>query len=150
MKLRNFKLEEPCHTIGLEGCGRYWDLHNFADFVELKYFTVENTVELRFEVAEEDNPWGDPRNAAKGLILRFNEVRFLKIEQLDPHNTNEDDCVDSLSKVVVNPPLTLPAELRVKENWSKAEDFGLFFELQSGRTIEIHAAAAELIPLNKI
>ena len=146
MELKNFKLEAPTHAIALEAFGFYWDLHNDADFEELRYFTVENAVELHLAAGEGENPWADKNNRAKGVILKFSEVRLLKIVQTDPYNTNEDDCIAGISKVAITPTLKVqPAELRVKREWNKDEDFGLLFELQSGRTIEIHAASAELI-----
>ena len=148
MKLRNFKLEEPAHAIAVEGCGYYWDLHSYADLVEIKYSTVENSVEFHWSAPEIENPWGDESNRAKGLILRFSDVRLLEIVQMEAYNTNEDDTVASVSKV--NPTKVrngAPVEFRMKDNWNEGEDFGLFFELQSGRTIEIHATSAELIPI---
>jgi hypothetical protein len=147
MELRNFRLEEPSHAIALEGLGRYWDLHAYADLVEVRYFTVENTVEFHWRIPEIDNPWGDEKNRAKGCVLRFTEVRFLKILQAEEKNTNEDDCIASISQVTAEESATSdPAEFRMKREWKANEDFGLLIELQSGRTIEIHAQSAELIP----
>lgn len=150
MELRNFKLEDPIETIAFEGCGHYWDVHSFADLTVIKYFTVENTVEFHWRAHQVENAWGDESNLAKGLILRFTEVRFLEIVQLDESNTNEDDCVAGVSQVTPKrSPDSKPIESRMKEKWDEGEDFGLFFELQSGRTIEIHAKSAELVPLSE-
>jgi hypothetical protein len=148
MELRNFRLEESSHAISLEGLGRCWDLHAYADLVEVRYFTVENTVEFHWRVPEIDNPWGDNKNRAKGCVLRFTEVRFLKILQAEGKNTNEDDCVAGISQVTTAKPATSdPVEFRMKREWKVNEDFGLLIELQSGRTIEIHSQSAELIPM---
>jgi hypothetical protein len=148
VELRNFTLEKPSHAIAFEGLGHYWDLHAYAELAEVRYYTVENTVELHWRVPEMENPWGDENNRAKGCVLRFTEVRFLKILQAEERNTNEDECVASISQVsIAQPAKSEPAEFRMQREWKPNEDFGLFLELQSGRTIEIHAQSAELIPV---
>jgi hypothetical protein len=70
----------------------------------------------------------------------------LKILQAEEKHTNEDDCVATISQVTTAKPATSdPAEFRMKREWKVNEDFGLLIDLQSGRTIEIHAQSAELI-----
>ena len=148
MELRNFKLEESSHAIALVGLGAYWDLHAFVDFEEIRYFTVENTVELRWHAPDVSNPWGDEQNRAKGCCVRFTEVSLLRIHQSDPQNTNEDDCVSGISMIDTNDwDLLKPVEFRMKREWKAGEDFGLLFILQSGRSIEIQARSAELLAL---
>jgi hypothetical protein len=149
MELRNFQLEEPSHAIALIGLDAYWDLHAFADLEEIRYFTVENTVELRWRAPDVSNPWGDEQNHAKGCCLRFTDVSLLKIHQSDVENTNEDDCVSSVSMIdTKGADLSKPVEFRMKSEWKDGEDSGLLLILQSGRSIEIQARTAELIALS--
>jgi len=148
MTLQNFKLQEPTGAIALEGLGHYWDLHAYAELIEVKYLTVENIVEFRWVVPNVGNPWGDKDNHAKGCILRFSDVSLLRMAQPELRNTNEDDCIAGISQVSTKPAADSHSiELRTKAEWKADEDFGLLFELQSGRTIEIHADCAELIAL---
>jgi hypothetical protein len=148
LNLRNFKLEEITEAIAFEGLGSYWDIHAYAKLIEARYYPVENTVELHWNVPEVENPWGDKDNHAKGCILRFSDVSLLKVKQTEAPNTNEDDCVAGVSQISTETPIESdPVELRMRRDWKQNDDFGLLFELQSGRTIEIHSQSAELIPI---
>ena len=78
--------------------------------------------------------------------MQFSKISLLQMIQSDPDSTNEDDCVSSISKISTTLPKSgEPPEYRMKQEWKAEEEFGLFFELQSGRTIEIHSQSAELI-----
>jgi hypothetical protein len=148
MDLRNFELEETAGAIALKGLGLYWDLHSYAELTDIRYFTVENTVEFRWHSPDVDNPWGDKKNYAKRCILKFVDVSFLRIVQDETASTNEDDCVASISQVTTKQSTEVDAlESRMKNKWREGEDFGLLFELQSGRTVEVRARSAELIAL---
>lgn len=151
MELRNFKLEEPAHAIALEGLGLYWDLHAYAVLRDVNYSVDNRTVEIRWVIPDEvTNPWGDETNTAKGCLLRFSNVHLLAILQTNDGAQGQDDCVAAVSEVRSEPQkLSELVEHRIKLDSERAETAGLYFELQSGRTIEIHAATVELIPLGK-
>jgi hypothetical protein len=146
MKLTNFGLEEPAHSIGLQGLGLYWDLHAFARLIGLEYLPSSGTAELRWAVLSVDNAWGDKSNRATGCLLRFDSVTAVLIGKGE--NGRDEECVVSISKVTEPNTMLESAEHRVKEEFAEGEKFGLLLELESGGTIEIHAEAATLVALN--
>ena len=142
MKLRNFDLQNPSATIILLGLGVEWDLHNFAIFQGLAYDTTQNAVLLQWTVPRVENPWGSVNNHFAGCTLRFQNVSALTISPRRPDALAEDDaCMSGVSKV-----LPESDEYRHLDTWPPHRAFHLRFEFESGRTIEIAAESAELIP----
>jgi len=147
MTFCNFHLESPSYAIGLEALGFHWDLHAFAELIDLTYTTPANVAQLKWLSPAVENPWGDKRNKHKGCIIRFQNVSTFVVAQRELDPTDEDDCVASIS-VVTKPDVIFDSgEFRVIDSSKAGENTGLLFELQSGRTIEIHADSAELIPI---
>jgi hypothetical protein len=88
-----------------------------------------------------DNPWGDRENDAAGCLLRFFNVATLSL--YEGSHSDGEDCVVGISKVK-GPPAVCPWKYRVSNHFLGEDNFGLIFELENGRVIEIHADFAEL------
>ena len=147
MTFRNFRLADATYATGLEALGLHWDLHAFAELIDLTYTAAGNFAQLKWLSPAVENPWGDKKNKYKGCILEFRNVSTLLVAQPELDPTDEDDCVASIS-VVAKPAVIFDSgEFRVRDSSEAGENTGLLFELQSGRTIEIHANSAELIPI---
>src|SRR2546423_5086523 len=97
MNIRNFRLENPSYAIGLEGLGRYWDLHAFVRLTMLQYFMGKQIAELHRVAPLIDNPWGDKGNVARGCFLRFQNVTAVLLS--NGAIGDGEECVASISKV---------------------------------------------------
>ena len=71
MKLLNFELEHPSATICLKGLGHEWDLHNHADFGEVRLQVESDSLRLTWYATLAKAPWGNPDNQAAGCRLTF-------------------------------------------------------------------------------
>jgi hypothetical protein len=141
MKLINFDLERPFVAISLKGLGHEWDLHNFADFLGLRFDAADNSLSMTWDASShEGNPWGEPENTAKGCQLIFCNVTFLQMSGRDNEiPLSEDLCLSSVSKVIPN-----TTEYRCRDDWGEGEEFNLLFEFHSERSLEIGAESVEL------
>ena len=140
MKLSNFSLSSPVQTITLVGLGFEWDLHNFAEFVQLAHDPFANVAYMVWRVPSMDNPWGCPSNKAVACRLKFLNLELIKVTpNQSAFSDSEAMCLSGMSKVDPS-----RAEYRFKRVWDESEPFNLLFEFQSGRSIEIACETAEL------
>ena len=136
MKLLNFELGEPCYTIHLVALGFFWDLHNAGEFLGLRLDAANNSVVMEWNVS------GHPSEKYSGCRIIFKGLRSIRISPRDAElPLSEDSCVAAISKVISESDARL--EFRVKEQWAD-QPFNLWFEFQSGRSVEINAETAEL------
>ena len=71
---------------------RYWDLHNFADFVGLTYDAARAELTLEWIASPAaSNPWGDDGNHHSGCALHFREVSALTVTPRDPEMPAAED-----------------------------------------------------------
>jgi hypothetical protein len=143
MKLLNFRLSKPAHSVVLIGLNCEWDLHNFAKFSGITLNAVLNELSVAWSVPNVSNPWGFPGNLARGCYLRFAGLESVRIEPRDvAMPLSEDVCLAGLSMVVAQ-----HGPHRFRSHWNLDDPFNLLFAFQSGRTIEVASESAELVAI---
>ena len=139
MTFRNFRLADATYATGLEALGLHWDLHAFAELIDLTYTAAGNFAQLKWLSPAVENPWGDKKNKYKGCILEFRNVSTLLVAQPELDPTDEDDCVASIS-VVAKPAVIFDSgEFRVRDSSEAGEndlaDMSIFRVLQVERSV---------------
>jgi hypothetical protein len=129
MKLVNFNLASSGHAVELRAFGLNWDLHNFANFVGLQ-LNPDSSAILTWVVPDEGNKWGDANNQYGGCRLKFCDTQRLSVTGRDVRMPASED--ETLAEI---------AEMSPRS--------GLRFTFQSGLSVEIIAATAELIPIDR-
>ena len=142
VQLENFQLEGEYGTVVLQSLGHHWDLHNFADFIQLRYAPGERLVVLAWSVPEHaTNPWGDPSNSALGCQIHFEGVSYFAVSPRDPKTpVSEDATLECVSKVQ-----PVQSERRYRRAWHPGEPFRLRFEFHGGTAIEVESENARLV-----
>ncbi|MBP7610713.1 MAG: hypothetical protein KA760_14530 [Steroidobacteraceae bacterium] len=136
VRLSNFECDDPIRAITLRGLGFEWDLHNFAEFVGLRFDASTGTLELEWAVpADRENPWGSVDNLATGCRLRFAGVSSLHVQLPDSEACTE---LIGISRVVPE-----GSEYRFKSQWSQDDPSNLLVEFRGGR-IEVGAESVAL------
>jgi|SRR6266853_664636 len=143
MKLLNFDLASPNNTVELRAVGLNWDLHNFADFEGIRV-APDGSVALTWSAPDTPNPWGDTGNHFGGCELRFRGVRRLSVTGREPSMpASEDRTLAGISQV---------ADLMSKNRDQREAidtQFSLLLKFQSGVVIDVDAAEAEFVPIDR-
>jgi hypothetical protein len=143
VRLLNFKLEKPSFGIELLGLGFVWDLHNSGEFVGVEFIAESNTVVMKWSLL------GHLATKYSGCDLVFKNLKQMVVTPRDEAlPLSEDRCVSGVSMVV--PDGDAPAQYRIKSAWNTNDPFGLLFEFQSGRSIEIEAETVELVAVRTV
>jgi hypothetical protein len=146
MKLTNFEITS---LIVLESDGLIWDVHNVFHFEELVLRCEDNSALMRWSAPFSGIPFGDETRDAAGMELLFGDLKFLQIGPRDAElPLKEDRCVASVIKVESKSVEPNPW-FRTRKIWGDSDEFRVFFDFQSARTIEIESATVELCPLKK-
>jgi hypothetical protein len=135
MKLLNFSFVDEPYSVEIRALDCIWDLHNVADFDGFCQDLQSNSVEMKWHInrkyALRDYP-------ADSFGILFKGVEHFEVAPRDPEVPHsEDDCLASVSRVLVGEPLPRnPEDIEGK-------DFHLLFEFQSGQKIRVCAEVAE-------
>src|SRR5580704_16502242 len=136
MTLGNFEIHS---SIELQTGNRFWDLHNVAHFCGLELIASENAAVMRWNATSSSNPWGPYEQKFSGMVLRFNNLKFLNISARDGDlPLTEDTCVSEVLKV--DPAVeNADPHRRTRRHWKASDSFRLVFRFQTGRVIEIES-----------
>jgi hypothetical protein len=146
MKLKNFDISD---AIELHSGTLFWDIHNFAKFEGLELIPARNSVVMKWTVPERANPWGCYENKFSGMMLFFEDLRYLKVTPRDPNMPlTEDTCVSAILKVDPEIQHDEPY-MRTRPVWGIDDSFRLVFQFQSRRALEIESNSVELTPLSQ-
>jgi hypothetical protein len=146
MKLLNFSFAERFESVVLMGPDVAWDLHNWANFQGIRFNPASGFLDLRWVPASDSKR--DHGTVAVGsdaavseFQLVFKDVRFLRMLGPEPTAFAENEATLHGASFVRSG--DLPPGLRLAD--SNDEDFHLFLEFTSGRTLEIGAETGEFV-----
>ena len=151
MELLNFSLRDSPTTITLVEGEREWELHNYAVLQSAEYRPMEDTLILTWGLGDfprpgNISPWGDANNHHKRCRISFEGVSYFEVLS-EASGSDENADLSFMAWVTTCPSgVQVPAELRVSEG-KPEEPRHLLLKMQSGRTIEIGAKTAMLMPI---
>jgi hypothetical protein len=147
MRLLNFSFAERFESVVLTGPDIAWDLHNWANFQGIRFNPGNGSLDLQWAPASDSKR--DNGTVALGsdapvseFQLVFKDVRFLRM--LGPEGVAafpENEATLHGASFVRSGDLA--PGLRLAD--SNDEDFHLFLEFTSGRTLEIGAETGEFV-----
>src|SRR5262245_25236271 len=142
MRYLNLKLASSSNAIELLALGFNWDLHNFAELVDVR-LTPEAAAVLKWVVPDVTNPWGDSNNHYRGCELWFRQVRrFESIFQRTEIPLSENRTLAEISELNED-----ESDHHTAFSGSGAP-LGLFMKFNGGFSLKVHAEEAELRPLD--